>query len=76
MGTSHFTEIGYVFYNVDGLGYAPGISPLEGASQDKLDLAQLTTRMWISFICDLDPNGHGCKYRAPPSSIYNYRTEP
>ncbi|KJK68686.1 Carboxylesterase family protein [Aspergillus parasiticus SU-1] len=58
-GTSHFTEIGYVFYNRIGLGYAAGQSPLANATQDVLDLAKLTTRMWISFITDLDPNNHG-----------------
>ncbi|KAE8340607.1 hypothetical protein BDV24DRAFT_175116 [Aspergillus arachidicola] len=58
-GTSHFTEIGYVFYNRLGLGYAAGQSPLTNATQDVLDLAKLATRMWISFITDLDPNNHG-----------------
>ncbi|KAE8139819.1 Alpha/Beta hydrolase protein [Aspergillus pseudotamarii] len=58
-GTSHFTEIGYIFYNRIGLGYAAGQSPLANATQDVLDLAKLTTRMWISFITDLDPNNHG-----------------
>ncbi|KAH8885620.1 putative neuroligin [Thozetella sp. PMI_491] len=58
-GTTHYTEIGYVFYNTLGIGYAEGVSPLSGASQDLLDLAKLTTRMWISLIHDLDPNSHG-----------------
>ncbi|KAF4969011.1 hypothetical protein FSARC_3665 [Fusarium sarcochroum] len=59
IGTSHFTEIAYVFYNKQGLGYAEGQSPLENASKEVLDLAKLVTRMWISFIHDLDPNEHG-----------------
>lgn len=62
MGTTHFTEIGYVFYNRLGLGYPAAINPLANASKDVLALAKLTTRMWISFIHDLDPNNHGSKY--------------
>ncbi|KAI8650137.1 hypothetical protein LRP88_14782 [Fusarium phalaenopsidis] len=60
-GTPHFTEIGYVFYNRIGLGYAKGQSPLTGASKEVLQLAKLVTRMWISFINDLDPNNHGIR---------------
>ncbi|KAF7548776.1 hypothetical protein G7Z17_g6826 [Cylindrodendrum hubeiense] len=59
IGTTHFTEIGYVFYNRLGLGYPATINPLQDATEDVLDLAKLTTRMWISFIHDLDPNNHG-----------------
>ncbi|KAF5018122.1 hypothetical protein F66182_9915 [Fusarium sp. NRRL 66182] len=59
IGATHFTEIGYVFYNRQGLGYAPGQSPLEDGSKEVLDLAKLMTNMWISFIHDLDPNNHG-----------------
>ncbi|KAM0426454.1 hypothetical protein ACHAPT_008145 [Fusarium lateritium] len=60
-GTPHFTEIGYVFYNRIGLGYADGQSPLTGpgATKEVLQLAKLVTRMWISFITELDPNKHG-----------------
>ncbi|KAM5344227.1 hypothetical protein ACJ41O_012764 [Fusarium nematophilum] len=58
-GTTHFTEIGYVFYNRLNLGYAGKQSPLLNATQELLDFAQLVTRMWISFITDLDPNNHG-----------------
>ncbi|KAF4465909.1 neuroligin [Fusarium albosuccineum] len=58
-GTTHFTEIGYVFYNKQGLGYAGNQSPLKNATKEVLDLAKLVTRMWISFINDLDPNKHG-----------------
>ncbi|KAH6985559.1 Alpha/Beta hydrolase protein [Ilyonectria destructans] len=58
-GTTHFTEIGYVFYNRLNLGYAGAQSPLLNATQEVLDLAKLVTRMWISFIHDLDPNNHG-----------------
>jgi carboxylesterase type B len=64
-GTPHFTEIGYVFYNRIGLGYAKGQSPLTGASKEVLQLAKLVTRMWISFINDLDPNSHGSKIASP-----------
>lgn len=68
-GTPHFTEIGYVFYNRIGLGYAKGQSPLTGASKEVLQLAKLVTRMWISFINDLDPNNHGSKILFPSPPI-------
>lgn len=61
MGSSHFSEIGYVFYNLINLGYAPGIAPFGDdaqAKKKKQHLARLMTRMWISFISDLDPNHH------------------
>lgn len=51
-----------MFYNTLSLGYAEGASPLANATQPVLDLAKLTCRMWISFINDLDPNGHGSKH--------------
>ncbi|KAH7151766.1 Alpha/Beta hydrolase protein [Dactylonectria estremocensis] len=59
MGTTHFAEIGHVFYNLKGLGYPASINPFLNATQEVIDLAKLTTRMWISFIHDLDPNNHG-----------------
>jgi hypothetical protein len=61
IGTPQFTEIGYVSYNTLSLGYAEEASPLANATLPVLDLAKLVCRMWISFINDLDPNGHGSK---------------
>lgn len=72
-GTPHFTEIGYVFYNRIGLGYAEGQSPLTGASKEVLHLAKLVTRMWISFINDLDPNNHGSKITSPSLPVETIR---
>ena len=60
-GTSHFAEIGYVFYNTLSLGYASGLSPLENATGPVLELAKLVCHMWVSFIHDLDPNNHDSK---------------
>ncbi|KAF4999863.1 hypothetical protein FDECE_11362 [Fusarium decemcellulare] len=59
MGTSHFDEIGFVFYNKLGLGLGEGGGPFKNAPKSVHDLAKLMTRMWISFINDLDPNNHG-----------------
>jgi carboxylesterase type B len=67
-GTPHFTEIAYVFYNLNGLGYPTIINPFTNATQALLDLAKLTNRMWISFIHDLDPNNHGSTYHTPFAS--------
>lgn len=58
IGSGHFSEVGYVFYNLLNLGYAANIAPFGDNSQEKKDLAKLITRMWISFVNDLDPNNH------------------
>lgn len=59
-GTAHFTEIAYVFYNIESQGYAADASPvLDASSSSVVHLAKLMCRMWISFINDLDPNKHG-----------------
>ncbi|KAM0322912.1 hypothetical protein ACHAPQ_008885 [Fusarium lateritium] len=59
IGTPHFVEVAYVFYNMLGQGYGKGMGPLVNASKEVLDLAELVNRMWISFIHSLDPNEHG-----------------
>lgn len=69
-GTSHFSEIGYVFYNLGGQGYAKGQEPFLNVPQKVLDLAKLTSRMWISFIHDLDPNNHGSKFPESQKCLY------
>lgn len=62
LGTTHFQEIGYVFHNVQGQGYAAGVSPFLNATGRTYWLATYTCRAWISFIHDLDPNNHGRKF--------------
>ncbi|GAA6040147.1 hypothetical protein JCM8097_002053 [Rhodosporidiobolus ruineniae] len=54
-GVGHFVEVAYVFSvpheykTANTLGNRPGDA----------ELAKLTTGQWVSFIHDLDPNGHG-----------------
>lgn len=60
-GAAHFQEVGFVFYNTEGLGYAQNLNPnpLGGIERPKyLDLAQLMVRMWISFVNTGNPNTH------------------
>ncbi|KAK4626929.1 Lipase 4 [Fulvia fulva] len=58
-GAVHFQEVAFVFYNTEGLGYPQngGPNPMGGEERPKyLKLAQLMTRMWISFANFGDPN--------------------
>ncbi|CAI7625060.1 unnamed protein product [Penicillium glandicola] len=54
-GATHFEEVAFVFHNIAGLGYHYGL-PFEGVPQSYIDLSTMMTRMWASFIHDLDPN--------------------
>ncbi|SPO04163.1 related to triacylglycerol lipase II precursor [Cephalotrichum gorgonifer] len=58
MGAAHWFEIPYVFNNILGLGMQ-AISPFATGDKDRIALARLMTRMWVSFVHDLDPNNHG-----------------
>jgi hypothetical protein len=58
MGTSHFGEIAFVFYNLIGNGYQDFMNPFLNPGPGEVDLAKLTSRMWISFVSDLNPNNH------------------
>lgn len=59
VGSVHFQEVAFVFYNLDGLGYPQNMlpNPLGGVEREKyVELAQLMVRMWISFVNFGDPN--------------------
>ncbi|KAJ5207123.1 Carboxylesterase type B [Penicillium cf. griseofulvum] len=53
IGVQHFAEIPFVFANP-----VQTITPL-GVETERLELGQMAARMWMSFVADLDPNGHG-----------------
>ncbi|KAF3342890.1 hypothetical protein VD0002_g5266 [Verticillium dahliae] len=53
-GATHFQEVAFVFNNVAGRGYAP--NPFEGRPQSYVELADLMSKMWVSFIHGGDPN--------------------
>ncbi|KAL4926378.1 carboxylesterase/lipase family protein [Aspergillus undulatus] len=54
-GAAHFTEVAFVFNNIEGWGYHYGL-PFEGMPESYKELSTLMASMWASFIHDLDPN--------------------
>ncbi|PWY92122.1 carboxyesterase [Aspergillus heteromorphus CBS 117.55] len=54
-GATHFEEVSFVFNNIAGLGYHYG-KPFAGMPESYVQLSNLMTSMWASFIHDLDPN--------------------
>lgn len=62
-GSNHFQEVAFVFYDLNGEGYPPAgyAPPFTGRPKSYSDLALLMTRMWSSFVADLDPNNSGSK---------------
>ncbi|KAL3453927.1 Alpha/Beta hydrolase protein [Aspergillus insuetus] len=57
IGAGHYKEIGFMFNNLEGVGYRLDIRPFQGKSQSYIDLAELMSSSWVSFIHSLDPNG-------------------
>ena len=55
MAVSHFKEIGFVFNNIEGVGFRSDIKPFEGKPQRYVDLAGFVSSSWVSFVSDLDP---------------------
>ncbi|CEL07886.1 hypothetical protein ASPCAL11040 [Aspergillus calidoustus] len=58
VGAGHYKEIGFMFNNLKGVGYRPDIRPFEDKGKSYIDLAELMSSSWVSFIYDLDPNGY------------------
>jgi carboxylesterase type B len=56
-GSGHFIEVAFVFNNVLGTGYAT--NEFENMPPAYYRLSKLMSNMWISFINDGNPNGHG-----------------
>jgi triacylglycerol lipase len=60
VGSTHFQEVAFVFDNVHGYGYAVDVTnPFLGQPPTYVQLAKFMSRMWVSFIANLDPNEHG-----------------
>jgi carboxylesterase type B len=60
IGVTHYQEVALVFDNISGDGYAT--NPSNGSLIDRpmyVNVATLMSRMWASFVNDLDPNNHG-----------------
>ncbi|KAJ4386628.1 hypothetical protein N0V93_009526 [Gnomoniopsis smithogilvyi] len=60
-GAGHFREVAFVFDDTMGLGYNNSVSedPFEGKPETFEELAKMMSRLWVSFIVDLDPNAAG-----------------
>jgi carboxylesterase type B len=61
IGATHFQEVAFVFNNVNGDGYGNAVSenPFENEPESFVRLANLMSRMWVSFIVDQTPNDSG-----------------
>lgn len=69
-GVTHFTEVAFVFDNVNGLGYS--INPFANRSESYTELSSLMSKSWASFVYDLDPNGWwGRDANVPPWPAYS-----
>ncbi|KUJ19202.1 carotenoid ester lipase-like protein precursor [Mollisia scopiformis] len=64
IGVTHFTEVSFVFNNIYGNGYNNSVAsdPFENKPETYMQVAKMMSRMWASFIVDLNPNnaGYGC----------------
>lgn len=60
-GATHFQEVAFVLYNLDGNGYENSVSvnPFLNEPETFSQLARMMTRMWASFIVDQTPNNNG-----------------
>uniref|UniRef100_H3GA89 Carboxylic ester hydrolase n=1 Tax=Phytophthora ramorum TaxID=164328 RepID=H3GA89_PHYRM len=61
LGSTHFTEVAFVFYNLLGDGYNNSVAtdPFLNKPESYSQLARLMTRMWASFIVDQTPSESG-----------------
>lgn len=57
LGVSHFSEVAFALHNIHGQGYT--VPPMAGMPESYVDLSDLMSRMWISFINSGNPNHHG-----------------
>jgi len=57
-GSKHFQEVAFVFDNTQGVGYenAVAVNPFAGEPDTFDRLAEIMSRMWVSFIADQTPN--------------------
>lgn len=53
LSANHFQEVAYVFYNIDGLGYAQ--NPFAGAPPSHKALAKTMSDSWVRFFVAMDP---------------------
>ncbi|KAL4123472.1 hypothetical protein PRIC2_009327 [Phytophthora ramorum] len=60
LGSTHFQEVAFVFYNLDGNGYNNSVSadPFLNQPETFTLLARTMSSMWTSFIVDQMPNSN------------------
>ncbi|KAJ3547926.1 hypothetical protein NM208_g1255 [Fusarium decemcellulare] len=59
LGATHFQEIPYMFDNINGVGWDTNPFPSEVSLKQKHEeLANIMSRMWISFVVKQSPNFH------------------
>lgn len=65
VGVTHFAEVAFVMYNIQGLGYpaAHFENPFANKPLTYVEMARLMSRMWISFVVTGDPNNSGGEYK-------------
>ena len=63
IGATHFQEVSFVFDNILGDGYnnSVAVDPFANEPATLPQLASMMSRMWVSFITELDPNSNGGK---------------
>lgn len=54
LGATHFQEVAFVFNNTEGVGYSS--NPFENKPESYKELADLMSRMWVTFMAKRDPN--------------------
>jgi triacylglycerol lipase len=74
-GATHFQEVAFVFDNILGQGYnnSVAVDPFANKPPRYDRLASVMSRMWASFIVDVDPNDTG--NGMPPSPLCPMRTQ-
>ncbi|KAK6208193.1 hypothetical protein LQW54_006974 [Pestalotiopsis sp. IQ-011] len=55
VSATHFQEVAFVFYNLNGDGYA--VNPFGNTTQAFKDVALAMSSAWVNFFVGLDPNG-------------------
>ena len=81
---THFQEVAFVFHNIHGQGYPDinppyfGPNPFANKPESYIQLSDLMSKMWISFIHDGNPNYSLRKLPTPlpPSPDYIHPSSP
>lgn len=63
-GAGHYREVAFVFDDTSGLGYntSVAVDPFAGEPETLGRLARIMSRLWVSFIVNLDPNRANGEY--------------